>query len=458
MVLFQLIGNSTFSQEALEGRKFQIFDLSKKSIYKIDLENQTFQVLTSKFPSGPYHLNFENVKLEDIDQNIMTNSFKKSDHEFYVSISGTGQIYIFDVQKRNFKRLDKTFYKGYNFYSIPVFRKDTIYSFGGYGFWHINNVATFYDNSLNEWEITAQSNKKEAPGRIISQFGGYDSDQDKMFVAEIKEPYSENSEYPIPFFQFDFKNKKWLKLGIIKSLPVYFNQYDHLNLLWTGKYFFSNDFTRPHFIDPINNKLYRYVGNKKSFFALTNKLISKGSYLYSYLKLHNTTRGEILVDSIHVNNLIKDSVELGSFYEPISYLDHFNYYLLGIILLIVVLLFQFWEIRKHKISNTINNNGLTKSKELPEFSLEFLKFISSQENLICTTEELNSILNCSDKSIENQRQIRSKFISTLNSWIENEYQVTEAIARISSEYDKRFVNYTLSEQGLSVLKQILKAK
>lgn len=454
--IFQLIGKSTFSQEVLEKRKFQIYDLETKSVYKIDLENQNFLKINQEGSSRSIKLNFENVKLEDIDQSIVVNSFKKSDGVFYVSITGTGQIYLFDTIHQLFKRLDKTFYKGYNFYSIPLIRNDTIYSFGGYGFWHINNVSTFYDFKLNEWELLPQSSKDEIPARIVSKFGGYHKLEDKLFVAEVKAPYLERAQLPIFFYQFDFKNKKWSKLGAIKFLPTTFMQYDHLELRWTGQFFFSNDFTIPHFIDPINNKYYKYIGNKKSFFSMTRNLISKGSYLYSFLHFNNN-KDKILVDSIHVNTLLKDSVVLGAVYEPVSVLENINYYLLGIVLLIIVLLFQFWEIRKYKIVYKFNQASL-KSKELPESSLAFLKFIANQENLICTTEELNMILNCSDKSIENQRQIRSKFISTLNIWIENEYQVTEAVARISSEFDKRFVNYTISPQGLRVLNQIIKTK
>ena len=281
--------------------------------------------------------------------------------------------------------------------------------------------------------------------------------EDKLYVAEVKEPYLERAQLPIPFFQFDFKKKKWTKLGTIKSLPSSFLQFDHLELRWTGQFFFSNEFTSPHFIDPSTNKQYKYIGNKKSFFSLTTLLVSKGDYLYSFLHLNNKNQDKIILDSMAVKTLLKDSVQVGNLYEPVSILDHINYYMIGIVLLIIVLLFQFWEIRKYKMNQSYNN-GMNKSKELPEFSLEFLTFMMSQENHTCTTEELNTILQCHDKSIESQRQIRAKFISSLNIWIENEYQVAEAVTRIPSEFDRRFVNYKISNQGLVPINQLLKTK
>ena len=86
----------------------------------------------------------------------------------------------------------------------------------------------------------------------------------------------------------------------------------------------------------------------------------------------------------------------------------------------------------------------------------FLNFIFNQKNNICTTEDLNKILQCSDKSIENQRQMRSKFISSLNTFIENQYHLPEAILRVPSEYDKRFVHYTILPSALKAIEQLLK--
>ena len=170
--IFSFLVNSSFSQEILvsEGRKFSVFDLEAKSIYKIDLENQEFRILTEKRNLGPFKLTLENVKFEDIDQSILVNSFKNSAGEIYVSILGTGQIYQLNVKSRIFRRIDKTFYRGYNFFAIPLIRKDTIYSIGGYGFWHINNVPTFFDLKLNEWELMPNNFNEEMPLTVVSKF------------------------------------------------------------------------------------------------------------------------------------------------------------------------------------------------------------------------------------------------------------------------------------------------
>jgi hypothetical protein len=94
--------------------------------------------------------------------------------------------------------------------------------------------------------------------------------------------------------------------------------------------------------------------------------------------------------------------------------------------------------------------------ELPEHALVFLNFILNQKNHICTTEDLNKILQCSDKSIENQRQIRSKFISSMNTFIENRYHLPETILRVPSEFDKRIVHYTILPSAIKMIEQLLK--
>jgi hypothetical protein len=76
-------------------------------------------------------------------------------------------------------------------------------------------------------------------------------------------------------------------------------------------------------------------------------------------------------------------------------------------------------------------------------------------NYMFTTDEISIILGCDKKAFDTQRQYRSKFISNFNAFFEENFQISNAIYRISSEEDKRFVCYQISEEALSEYRNLL---
>lgn len=446
----------SFSQELEESNTFTIFDVDSKSVLRVDLLSQKLNIYQTDSIPKLFPLTFTNVNLNDLADKYFIRSFKKSKNVFYISVSGTGQIYSLNLESKELERIDQTFYRGYNFLSVSILRKDTIFAFGGKGFWQINNVATYFDPNKKEWELYNKwAISKEAPARFSSVFGGYDESLDKIFVAE-EDPYLyDHISFRNPFFVYDFKTKTWTKLGTIKSLGNGFKDFGKINAYWVGRFIFSRDLnTQLAFIDPNRNVIYQYKGENELMFSKTQKLASKGNYIYSFqnISVHNDDY-RVLIDSIHIDTLIKESIVAGKLYTPSSVFDDWNLYHIACFLLIILVLVQWIYFQKWKKNKT---SIFRKDMELPEHSLIFLNFIFNQKNNICTTEDLNRILHCSDKSIENQRQLRSKFISSLNTYIENQYQLPEAILRIPSEYDKRFVHYTILPSALKTIEQLLK--
>jgi hypothetical protein len=444
----------SFSQEIEESNTFTIFDVDSKSVFRIDLISQKLNIYQPDRIPKVFPLKFTRVALNDLYHKYHIRSFKKSKSQFYISVSGTGQIYSLNLKNKELERIDRTFFRGYNFYSVSAFRKDTIFAFGGAGFWQKNNVATFFGSKQKEWELYKVANPEGAPARFASIFGGYDEGSDKIFVAEAVVPYSKTgSLFPTPFFAFDFKTKTWSKLGTIKSLGNEFIHLGTIDTYYIGRFIFSRSFTNLHFIDPNQNVVYQHKGKRELMFNNTQKFIIKGNYLYSFQNVSDRNDYRVLIDSIHVDSLIKESIVVGKLYTPSSVLDDLNVYHLVCFLLIILVLVQWIYFQKWKKNKTYI---VRKDMELPEHALVFLNFIFNQKSNICTKEDLNKILKCSDKSIENQRQLRSKFISSLNTFIENQYHLPEAILRVPSEFDKRFVHYTILPSALKVIEQMLK--
>ena len=71
--------------------------------------------------------------------------------------AGTGKVFSVDTVEHIVERIDETYHHGYNFDSYQFIRKDTIYSFGGYGFWIQNNLLTYFSEVRKEWSVFSKA-------------------------------------------------------------------------------------------------------------------------------------------------------------------------------------------------------------------------------------------------------------------------------------------------------------
>jgi len=80
-------------------------------------------------------------------------SLLKKKDQVYLQPMGSGRLYLIQKQKKGeyaFIRLDSTFYFGSNFGCINLFYKDTLFQFGGTGFWNIKNHFTYFSKKTHE--------------------------------------------------------------------------------------------------------------------------------------------------------------------------------------------------------------------------------------------------------------------------------------------------------------------
>ena len=96
-----------------------------------------------------YSLNYEiDPSLLDLNGHLFqTNTGLKA---FF---AGTGKVFQLDTASLEIKRIDETVHHGYNFDSYQFVRNDTVFSFGGYGFWIQNNLLTYYSEVRKEWNL-----------------------------------------------------------------------------------------------------------------------------------------------------------------------------------------------------------------------------------------------------------------------------------------------------------------
>jgi hypothetical protein len=255
---------------------------------------------------------FNDNIVQDLPENYSVHSaFYTGDSVVTFTLQGMGNVYAYRANTQTLERLDHTFYKGYNFSSTEFIRQDTLYSFGGYGFWHFNNTQTFFDKKYKEWFLYKSKNK--GPETIKGGLQGYDTAQDVFYSGLASDDPAviggkrENSKR---FYQFDFKTKEWTYLGEVNKKLQLANA-DLEKIYWNGRYFIGWNTDELYIIDPSKNKIYRNT-KIELVFDVAGKLFTKADTL-----LHYSSNKQSII-KFSIKKIWSDSEYVGPLYSKSS--------------------------------------------------------------------------------------------------------------------------------------------
>jgi hypothetical protein len=399
-------------------------------------------------------LTFSNIDLRDFKE--LTNQTFDVHGKILITIYGTGQLYEIDIKNKIFSRLDSTYFRGYNFSSIRFFRKDTLYSLGGRGFWHINNIETFFSNKLHEWEILNPP-LEESPQRILKQFGGYDKKRDIVSVIESSPLYYQKAvkDYHYKYFEKNLKSNEWKLLGDVNSELLFKLGVKSLNSIFIkGIYLFlDNDIVVLG--DPIKNKIYvleKSLPGYNSAFELSE---NRG-YLFSYFIDNDFNNTRFKVDSISIEKLKSLGVPKGDFYVNENN-EQLLFAILGLFIGGILLIYFFNSKKRKQIKLKLSE--LPKSDlldALPEGSYEFLKnVLTHPKGHELSSQKITELMGFSNFAYDTQRQARPKLINSINSYFKVYHKIDSIMLQKKSNDDKRFYVYWISEEHYDTLKIIL---
>jgi hypothetical protein len=405
---------------------------------RIDLDNyDLYRELSAGGWVNEGKIDVNPADLKDLTPSINNHYFFYDKGErIRLTLDGTGQIFDFIPASKKLSRLDRTIHSGFNFGAQRFIREGVVHSFGGTGFWSFSQALTYYDEKTAEWQLLRSRNP--GPLSIFNGYQGYSAKSD-MFYSGGSEFYQFleklDIEYSDEFYAFDFKTHQWVLLGDINAdLP-----YKKLReIIWTGNYFihFAND--KLYTIDPAKNKVYEYHDpNKVLQGGYMN--YSKGDTVFTYWHIND---GPVVKFS--VSEILAKSEFLGPFYTPKT---NRWFYVLGLGIVFVVFGAYLWIKKSKKTQVSLFFNSL---------EIKLLRALMHQDvSSPLSTNEINDILELSDKSLENQRRIRMNIINQVNQKIALFFQVEKAIERIASHEDKRLILHKLNPEVVKHIKDYL---
>ena len=410
--------------------------IDPKTTLRVKLEPDTHE-LWKEVKGGVWvksnAVSFNDKIVEDLPINYSVHSaFYTGDSVITFTLHGMGNVYAYKVNTQTLERLDHSFYKGYNFSSTEFIRQDTLFSFGGYGFWHFNNTQTFFDKKHKEWFLYKSKNK--GPETIKGGLQGYDATKDVFYSGlGFDDPrlIGGKKENSSTFYLFDFKTKEWVFLGKLNG-DLTFGDLER-EMYWNGRYFICWSTTEFYIIDPRANKVY---GNKTMDIAFnsSSKFYTKGDSLIHYSSDGST------IWKYSIKKMLEESEELGPLYTNNIFTN--NYMPIGLGVLLLGGLGAYVQVRRSKRKHSSY-------------------FTEQEENLLSafiqsgslSTQDINEVLGSASKSLDNQRRIRSITIKQINQKLFEAYGIKEGIEKQADAEDKRLTIYNLRESLAERLKK-----
>ena len=351
---------------------------------------------------------------------------------------------ILKIKGDSIFRLDNSYEHKMQIGSLEFVRNDTIFRYGGYGFFENRNFFTFYDKKINGWE-TLDINGDVIPERITDFI--YHFSKDKLYISGgyTFDEFKKEVKYPnLKSYVFDFNSKKWSLNNDLnthffntRSFPIGENNF--IKFVEEGKVYvmnFEQNSIKKFSSNPLSKKI------QSSFFK---PFVDKDNLVYFQFE-----NGILNIESIKLGNFISDLKSIGN-----EKIHGISYWLFLLIILILVLIFLLYIVYKKFVNKIIRIGDVffynlkkikLNEKEKVIFNLLFTssKKRNSVENRIITDFFEDKKLNY---GTINRR--KNEFINYLNNKIKLIINTDkDIIVRINSSIDKREINYSVNSDFL----------
>lgn len=383
--------------------------------------------------------------LNDLKPNIEEVSFSKRfkiftkefDNIKIVSVGG-GQVY--KVDNDTLKREDFSFNHKMSFGSAVFVKNDTIYKFGGYGFWSSRNFFTYFDNSSKEWEFHATNSLSLPPPIHNFNYRLFDEE----FI--ITNGYSPNvntgrkNQIVSDIWKYNFTDRKWDNLGV-SNLPKYDNIIEIDKDVFYARKLKKMDFI---FVDYLNNIFYDVETANTSIPINGLNSIIKGDTLYAYKEgnfLKKPYR-ELIYTSKRIGSTEK-RIYLRSI-ELINGLGLSSFTLVALLSTIILFL-KYRQNQKPRITQLgLRFKGT--SYDMIESEKKIIEAIISKEEVM--SQEVYDLVENDNLSYPQNNKIKNDTIKKINNKLEKVLGIKEFIKSKKLPEDARVLVYYTEDSDL----------
>lgn len=346
---------------------------------------------------------------------------------------------ILKIKGDSIFRADNSYEHKMQLGSLEFIRNDTLFRYGGYGFFENRNFFTFYDKKINGWE-SLNINGDIIPERI-SDFM-YHFNKDKLYISGGYrfDKFKKDVKYQnLKTYLFDFNSKKWSVIGDLNTSvfnSIYFPLDEHSLINFTDGMI--------HIMDFEQNSIKKFSSN-----PISKKIES--SFFKPFINKNNVVYFELKNDVLNIK-----STPLGEFISNLKSIENeriygVSYWLYSLIILILVIILLLYVVFKKFV------NKILKIGDVFFYNLKKIKLNEKEKvifNLLYTSSKKR-------KSVENRiitvffedrtlnygtiNRRKNESIKTLNNKIKFFLSTNkDIIIRTNSQIDKREINYSIN--------------
>ena len=410
-----------------------------------------------------------------------TISLLKNKKEIYIQPLGTGKLYQVKKEEKgkyHLERIDSTYFNGANFNAINFFMNDTLFQYGGDGYWHIRGYLTYFSYKTHEWELYNAN-------RLVIAFEDgnnnlvYNIDRKKrnLFLSnsfsQVDFPASLNVESIDSVYQYNTQSRIWTTLGktnpllkeIIETkgaLHYQMNEYsiiqNKLELIWAnfenntfGKFKerangeFKENWLSIYLNNTKYNSLQFFLGN--TFYLI--KIDAENKLTYNSFQITN--------DALDLSNQQPIYIPTNKFVQLLSHhiINITLYVILGSISITIVI---FWLKRRNtkkelnkEVSHILNNHFFESLTVIEKELIEALYEYQLKGGFV-STKLINKIIGVQNKDVMTQNKNRSDYFLKINQKFKfATHKELPLIIKTRDSLDKRQFNYGLQEAYISEL-------
>jgi len=421
----------------------------------------------------------------------------RSDSGLFAGISGTGWLFRITNagDSLHFDRMDSSFYMGHDFFAIPFSVRDTVYSFGGFGFWRNNGILRVFNPYSHDWTPKRTDREVETTGAIAGAW--VDPNENALYIANrwpLNEavPERKNGRLPVDSsaWKLDLSSATWTELGRLNVIVR-----PGFNSPW-GLFYDEGNMPLDFGIADFRNNR-RWVLRKSAVDRMARLNANQATPELYYFRDSTLFFGSLATDRFDsISFSIADFEDSGValYRKPdessmVSSGGGMRWWLLPLGL-VLALGWMAWLVRR----SMRQERGMSKpvaQKEEPvatkpeppqeessktrdsgyapprprvavftnsELELIRLLHVRSTEGKAVSLEEINHILGLSAKNEAVQKKNRSEVITSINQkWGLLHATEDKLIQRVRSEYDGRYFEYYLRQNWLEQAAKFIKA-
>ena len=410
-----------------------------------------------------------------------TISLLKNKKEIYIQPLGTGKLYQVKKEEKgkyHLERIDSTYFNGANFNAINFFMNDTLFQYGGDGYWHIRGYLTYFSYKTHEWELY-NANRLVIAFEDVNNNLVYNINRNKRNLylsnsfSQVDFPASLNVESIDSVYQYNTQSRIWTTLGktnpqlkeIIETkgaLHYQLNEYsiiqNKLELIWAdfenntfGKFKerakseFKENWLSIYLNNTKYNSLQFFLGN--TFYLI--KIDAENKLTYNSFQITN--------DALDLSNQQPIYIPTNKFVQLLSHhlIDISLYFISGTIIIAIVI---FWLKRRStkkelnkEVSHILNNHFFESLTVIEKELIEALYEYQLKGGFV-STKLINKIIGVQNKDVMTQNKNRSDYFLKINQKFKFvTHKELPLIIKTRDELDKRQFNYGLQEAYIGEL-------